>query len=507
MKIWFDTVSQNQRTSNQERRRDECKSDCPIQLDVYEDVLQEMKHLEVGGEQVYLYTGMLQYVQPLYLQSFMDIYTQACSPTGSGTLVVLDAEALAVLQCFRYPITLNEVIQRFDYLSRAQIEEVTAYFYGCGLLRNMFDPIRTSVARSADTLVAWLHVTNVCNLRCDYCYIEKSSEHMQEDTAQQAIDAIFRSAVKHHFKEVRLQYGGGEASLQSDRVIALHDYALSLAQQHHLKLSAYIMSNGVYLSTHMIEQLKSRNIGVMISLDGLGTYHDSQRSFVGGRGSFTRVDRTITRLIEYNLLPDISVTVSSRNIAGIPALLQYLLKRNLFFSLNYYRENNLSAHLVDMQLDEERMIAGMREAFTLIAEHLPRYSLLNSLIDKANLQAPHNHTCGVGKNYMVINQRGEVAKCQVEMKQTVTTIAADDPLQFIREDRTGVQGLSVDEKEGCRDCTWRYWCTGGCPALTYRMTGRYDIQSPNCHIYQSLFPDALQLEALRLLLYTTPIVI
>jgi len=129
------------------------------------------------------------------------------------------------------------------------------------------------------------------------------------------------------------------------------------------------------------------------------------------------------------------------------------------------------------------------------------------LIDKANLKATHSHTCGVGHNFMVINQRGQVAKCQVAMKHTVATVAVDDPLQFIREDRDGVQGLAVDEKEGCRTCTWRYWCTGGCPALTYRMTGRYDIQSPNCHIYQELFPDVLRLKALRLLTYTTPIIL
>jgi uncharacterized protein len=152
------------------------------------------------------------------------------------------------------------------------------------------------------------------------------------------------------------------------------------------------------------------------------------------------------------------------------------------------------------------MIAGMREAFAVIAEHLPRYSLLSSLIDKANLKAAHSHTCGVGRNFMVINQRGEIAKCQVAMKHTVTTVDADDPLQFIRDDRDGVQGLAVDEKEGCRTCIWRYWCSGGCPALTYRMTGRYDIQSPNCHIYQELFPDVLRLEALRLLTYTTPVI-
>ncbi|MCS6937773.1 MAG: SPASM domain-containing protein [Roseiflexus sp.] len=61
--------------------------------------------------------------------------------------------------------------------------------------------------------------------------------------------------------------------------------------------------------------------------------------------------------------------------------------------------------------------------------------------------------------------------------------------------------MPVDEKEGCRTCTWRYWCAGGCPALTYRVTGRYDVKSPNCRIYQALFPEALRLEGMRVLRY------
>jgi len=38
------------------------------------------------------------------------------------------------------------------------------------------------------------------------------------------------------------------------------------------------------------------------------------------------------------------------------------------------------------------------------------------------------------------------------------------------------------------------------------MTGRNDLRSPNCAIYQALFPDAVRLEALRLLRYERPVV-
>ncbi len=148
---------------------------------------------------------------------------------------------------------------------------------------------------------------------------------------------------------------------------------------------------------------------------------------------------------------------------------------------------------------------GIRAAFAYVEQHLPRKPLLGALIDKANMRDPHHYACGVGRNYMVIDQRGGVVRCQVDIAHPVTTIDAPNPLQAVREERQGVQAVAVDDKEGCRSCQWRYWCSGGCPMLTYRLTGRSDIKSPNCSIYKALFPEAVRLEALRLLKYETPV--
>jgi uncharacterized protein len=113
----------------------------------------------------------------------------------------------------------------------------------------------------------------------------------------------------------------------------------------------------------------------------------------------------------------------------------------------------------------------------------------------------------VGRNYLAIDQHGGIAKCHADITATITTINAENPLRVIRESQRGVTAVAVEEKAGCRDCDWRYWCSGGCPQLTYRMTGRSDVKSPNCSIYKALFPDAVHLEALRLLKYMQPIVL
>jgi uncharacterized protein len=325
---------------------------------------------------------------------------------------------------------------------------------------------------------------------------------MPPDIGYRAIDAVFRSALQHNFRQVKLKYAGGEASLQIKSVLDLHAYALRKASEYGLALSGLLLSNGVALSRRTIELLKAARIKVTLSLDGLQDDHDSQRPMLNGHGSALYVLRTIDRLLENDLVPHITVTVSRRNLSGLPALILYLLGRKLSFSLNYYRENECAP--ADLRFADGPIIAAMRAVFLMVEKNLPARSLLGSLLDKASM-TPHQRTCGVGQNYLVIDQRGGVAKCQMHIQQPITTIERHDPLKIIREDRLGVQNLAVEEKAGCRQCEWRYWCTGGCPAQTYQSTGRYDVKSPNCAIYKALFPEVLRLEALRLLRYQQPV--
>ncbi len=462
--------------------------------------------MNVDDERVQM-VAALSWTPLLYIQKCGEGRWFVCNPTEAGHMAVLDASAMSLFELFQQPMTVRQACGLMPDWFANEIEHIAMRLYQWGFLR-LHDEV-VHMQRSSATpeqLTAWIHITNECNLRCHYCYLEKTHEDLPDDVGRRAIDAVFRSALKHNMHSIKLKYAGGEASLHMKSLIALHDYAVGLAEEHGIKLEAVLLSNGVVLSQRTIDHLKARHIAISISLDGLGLSHDSQRPFRNGQGSSRYVLRTIDRLLTNGIIPHISITVSQRNLDGLPELVSYVLVHELPFSLNYYRENECSAHINDLRFADTQIIEAMRAVFKVIEGNLPRRSLLSCLLDKAKLQAPHTHTCGVGKNYLVIDQRGGIAKCQVDIQHTVATIDMEDPLQAIRDDRDAVQGLSVDGKEGCKTCMWRYWCTGGCPLLTYKVTGRYDVQSPNCAIYKALFPDVLRLEAQRLQRYEEPLV-
>lgn len=426
-------------------------------------------------------------------------YRMLFNPVGSGGVVVVNEPAHDIFRAFETPATVADVRRRLHGRG-AEVTEIFRRLRQLQLIhpggqepRPEFHPGRV--------LTAWLHVTNGCNLRCPYCYLEKSPQPMDEATGRAAVAAVMRSAVANGFPEVKLKYAGGEASLNHRLVVTLHDYARELAAESGLALRATLLSNGVRLPDSLIQACMAAGIKVMISLDGIGDQHDVQRPFASGRPSFRFVERTIGELIAQGHPPHLSVTITNRNIAGIPDVVRFALERDLTFSLNLFRDNDCASGFADLRYQEQAMISTLLETFEVIEEFLPRWSVLGSILDRGQLLQPRQRSCGVGQDYVVIDQHGKVAKCHMEIERTLGDVFADDPLQLVRRDTTTALNLLVDEKEGCRDCTWRYWCSGGCSVATFRATGRYDVKSPNCNIYKAIYPRALRLEGLRLLKY------
>ncbi len=447
----------------------------------------------------------------------IDRFTLSITGNSQG-LLLLNQVAEQVLHAFEQPVAIDNMMAGLPYVDTKSGIQVVRQLISLGFLKPADqdcacaseDDCGCACATSQQdcspkivtfSLTSWLHLTDRCNLRCDYCYLPHVREDMSPETGQAAIDATLRSAIANGFKQVKLKYAGGEPLLRFPLIVELQQYAQSLAVQHGIALEGVVLSNGTLLTPTMVETLKSLGLRLMISLDGLGDHHDLHRRYAGGRGSFADVAEAVDLALANELTPNVSVTVSSRTAEGLPDVMAWILERELPFSLNFYRENELSASHEDMRLDEQKIINGMLAAFKVVEDNLPRRPFLGGIIDRSNLSASHTHTCGVGQNYLVFDQHGQVAKCQMQIRKPITDVHVADPLAVIRADQTGIQNISVEEKEGCKTCEWKFWCAGGCPLATYRATGRYDVKSPNCNIYKALFPEALRLEGLRLLKY------
>jgi len=188
--------------------------------------------------------------------------------------------------------------------------------------------------------------------------------------------------------------------------------------------------------------------------------------------------------------------VTRLNAAHIAKAVEWALSRKLPISLNFYRQSPMTLSRADLILEENEIIDGMRQAYAVIERMLPTYPLFHGLVDRVQAAA-HTHTCGTGISYLVFTHEGSLAQCHMHLGEASSPSQHTDALQLVAAGP--IRNLSVDHKEGCKSCSYRYRCAGGCPIETFRATGRWDVQSPHCNIYKSLIPEALRLEGLRLL--------
>lgn len=418
---------------------------------------------------------------------------------GFGTVILLNRPAQAIFDAFVEPRRLD-CLPKLPGIAPGVATTTASRFKELGLLYPVYGSELHPSLRAPRVLTAWLHITNACNLACTYCYVQKNEEAMSEETGIAAVDTVFRCALDNGFQSVKLKYAGGEATLNFSLITMIHERALTLSQRYNIPVQETILSNGVALTKPMLDFIRGEHIRLSISLDGIGPSHDRQRSFINHRGSYHYVERGIDRAIAHGVRPHISITVTAQNALDLGKVVEYVLDRDLPFNLNFVRNYGYVAGSADMRPESNRLITGLRIALAEIEERMPKHRFIDGLLDRAFFHEPHQHACGAGQSYLVIDQHGGVAACQMEIEHTVTDIFADDPLTEIRL-QTGSRFESpIGKQDDCRQCAWRHWCAGGCPLLA-KLTS--DGKSPYCDVFKAIFPELLRLEGLRLLEYGT----
>lgn len=431
------------------------------------------------------------------LDDFSKDWRAYYNPQGPVSLVVLNPSATRMLDSFAKPQTLHET----DGIDQSAIQTLIY----TGLLHPAADTNpNPQPAAESRVLTAWLHLTDSCNLRCDYCYLPHHPVFMSFETAKQTVDKLLETAHKYGYPKLKLKYAGGEPLLKFDLLQSLHAYARDAASRHQIQLEEVVLTNGTLLTKEKAAIIKSLGLRLMISLDGVGAPHDAHRKFANGAPTFDRVEKAINESLLARLDPLISITISGRNLAALPETVTYLLNKNLRFAFNFYRENDCSQNTRDLGFTDNDAILYLSQALKVVAAKFPARSLLGSLADRASFVAPHQHTCGAGIDYLVVHPSGRVAKCQMDMSNAITDIHYEDPLAVLRHDKKGLQNLPVHQKNECANCQWQNYCGGGCPLVTFHATGRYDARSPYCEIYKYLYPNLLRLEAQRLIFYASP---
>lgn len=412
------------------------------------------------------------------------------SPAGPVALVVLNKAAQKLLGAFAAPRTVSEARLRFPTLTAIQVREATRKLALTGLLQ----PAQAKREReNPDTLTAWLHLTNSCNLRCPYCYVNKSPRQMDEAVALRAIERLVQMAGDHGYRRLRLKYGGGEPTLNFPVLKAAHRYASSLAPEAGLALEAVLLSNGVALNDAMLDFLVRKGISLSISLDGGAGAHNRLRTSEKAGSTYEKVVSNVEKAIGRGLRPHISITVTAFNLDGVEDAVRFALERGLPFNVNFYR--GWEAQTLYLAPEADALIEAVKRLLGLLEENIERIHYpLTGILDRTHFDTPHTRVCGAGRHYLAVDPEGRIAPCHILLDRPSSGLGALDPLTELRNLWGREFNRSVEELTGCQTCPWRFICAGGCPLLR-----RTELRERYCRVYQAILPRLIELEARRIL--------
>jgi len=431
------------------------------------------------------------------------------NPISSKGVIILNSETEYIFNLIDNERTVSDILKlalKIDpSVTSTDIKKIIDSLINSQLIYLNFEKYRLKTVEDRDSvsdpklLRVWIHLSNQCNLRCIYCFVHKSAEKMDLVMAKKGIKKMVADAKKGGYEEIVCTFGGGEPLQEVEGMMELIKVGRVEAKKNKILLRFGIVSNATLITDKVAAILKKEDIFTAVSMDGVGEFHDRQRPFVGGGPSFKAVRRGIDALKKADLRFNTTAVITNKNISHLPALTRYFLENDIPFIYALYKENPNS--LEDMTASDDQLIKYFRLAFAEIYKNPPKYSLLGGLLDLIILNAPHLHPCRSGRHYLVLRHDGKIAFCPVKIDNPTGTLLSKGPMPA--KIRNGSiltpKDRSVNDITICSKCVWRYACCGGCPLITKIYKGTYNSNSPLCHVFRSLIPDLLRIEAKRLI--------
>jgi len=432
-------------------------------------------------------------------------YNYFLNPRGHHGVLVFLGDAIDVFQNCKRNLSLQEIKNIIPWAPKnpQRLEQILTALGKLEIIdlgKDFSERLKTERQQNKKKqMMVWLQLTDTCNLDCGYCYIKKQLTYMGLELAKKLIVKIVSDCGKNGFGEVVIKLAGGEPALRWNEGKTLIDWATTYFVDSAPRVRFHIITNGTLLPLSLIEYISSGKVNISISLDGTEKWHNKQRRYINGSGSFRDVDRNINKLLSVGVHPYILTTVTKNNVCGITKLAEYCIQRDLSFRFSFYREVPNSPD--DLKNDNLQLTRELLRCYEWMGSNLPNRSLYQfHKFGDMNLKIPKIRGCGIGVNGLTLTSDGKVCICQYEMSNPLGNALKNNVIQLITDqNHYSLAENRIEQIPVCQDCKWRFVCGGGCPFLTKRHYGSFKHPSPYCEVYKSVLPILVELHALQLI--------
>lgn len=333
-----------------------------------------------------------------------------------------------------------------------------------------------------------------CNLRCVYCYSRGGDykNYMSKEIAKAAIDSV-RFLSKS--QSLSLYFGGGGEPFVNFEIIK---FATKYAKQLFNQVAIAIVTNGTF-NDEQFAWIIDNDVSIRISCDGVG--QACQRPFASGMQSSEVVERSIKGLVHSgrDFLAQCSVTSETVN--------------SLNENVNYFANLGVKTLKIEpVHMSENcrgfQKLTPSPEKFAKNFIEMLKYILLNGLpikIDTSYLSRPTNgYYCGVYGRNITVTPVGDITSCvEITRKSEPFSdtmlygqVSLENSRFSFKEDALKMlKKLHYSNyRGGCRICSLKLICKGGCPMKNIFDNGfALERSRYNCKIEKLIVPKVFSL--------------
>lgn len=411
-------------------------------------------------------------------------------------IVFLDKQFSYVAELLQRGLTLNEISLSFADYKTTKVQDLINKLITANMLckdeddESLLNNLKENFLGNPKINVMYLLLTDKCNFRCKYCFIEQSipadqtNKFMSKETAKSSIE-LFGKLANQTFSP-SITFYGGEPLLNKEIFKYSLEYIHQMKEKKQLppKTRIAVITNGSCVTQEIIDLVKKYNVAISISLDGPQEIHDSVRLSSKNEGTFLVAIDALLRLKKSGINPSVSCTIGNHNVNDLENVNEWLVEELGITGIGYNLPHSTPAfpnnqEITKIASEKLTQIYKSNRNKGVYEDRIMRK--VKSFVNKK----VHAFDCAGCGQQLVISPEGKVGVCHAYLGSNqyfvghINNLHEFDPSQnstFIEWSNRSPLNIEL-----CLTCPALGICGGGCPANADFIKGSiWEIDSDFC---------------------------
>ncbi|MCW5866563.1 MAG: radical SAM protein [Candidatus Eremiobacteraeota bacterium] len=308
-----------------------------------------------------------------------------------------------------------------------------------------------------------IYVTEECNLRCSYCFVNKQPRHMAWDTAKKVVDYCLQPEVSGR-EPLGLNFFGGEPLLRSELLLRLLHYLRGRPGGDRVVIG--VTTNGTLAGDTVRRFLQEGKVQLLISLDGDEESHRF-RPKVSGAPSWEHLRRNLRNLIRWSDCASIRMTFHPQSLNLLEKIQAALSLGAGWILLAPVVEADWSGHEEALREQSQRLADWFVAEFEA-GRIAPLHHYWNCLVDyhlRYGTEKRPDKACPLGTSLLAFDTAGNILPCHRYLYRKHERFGVAGRQVGLPSRRWDFVHLSRGEIPDCAGCIARTVCGGGCRVI------------------------------------------